>query len=349
VTATAEAQRCRPATVHSGRNGSSGQAEDEGRPVVDEPTLRRIVTCSPVMKEVFHYVRQAAMVDSTVLVTGESGTGKELVAEAIHANSPRTAGPLVTFDMTAVPEALVESELFGHVKGSFTGAMANRIGRFQAAGGGTLFIDEIGDLPRPSQAKLLRVLENRVITPVGGNQERKIDVRVVAATNRPLEKMVNDGDFRDDLYYRLNIVRINLPPLRERREDIALLVEHFVDHFCRRYLRPTIQVDPGLMKYLQTHRWPGNVRELRNCVESMFVLSKGRRLTLDDVPPLVRKRHRLQETPFDVPDNFTLTEIVDIVISKTLERCNGNLTRAAQKLDISVRTLQRRLARRKAG
>jgi DNA-binding NtrC family response regulator len=349
MTATAEAQGCCPATMHSGRNGASRQAKDEGRFAVDEPTLRRIVTCSPVMKEVFHYVRQAAMVDSTVLVTGESGTGKELVAEAIHANSPRVDGPLVIVDMTAVPESLVESELFGHVKGSFTGAMANRIGRFQAAAGGTLFIDEIGDLPRTSQAKLLRVLEKRVITPVGGNTERKVDVRVVAATNRPLEKMVKEGDFRDDLYYRLNIVRIDLPPLRERREDIALLVEHFVDHFCRTYLRPTIQVEPGLMNYLQTHRWPGNVRELRNCVESMLVLSKGRRLTLDDVPPMVRKRPHLQEGPFDVPDNLTLSETVDIVISKTLERCNGNRTRAAEKLGISVRTLQRRLARRKGG
>lgn len=313
----------------------------------DDGFTRKIVSQSPVMHDIFHCVRRVANVDSTVLITGESGTGKELVAEAVHAASARSAGPLVTINMAAVPEALVESELFGHVKGSFTGAGASRMGRFEAANGGTLFIDEIGDLELSAQAKLLRVLENRVVTPVGGNGDRKVDVRVVAATNRPLERMVAANEFREDLYYRLNVIPISLPPLRDRRGDIPLLVNHFIDHFCETYRRRSLEVDERLMTLLDTHRWPGNVRELRNCVERMVVLANSDVLTIDDASPVIRQNTRSRPAiGFEFPDNVSLAEIEETVISETLQRCDGNRTRAAEKLDISVRTLQRRLARR---
>ena len=304
-----------------------------------------IVSCSATMEEVFQSIEHAAPVESTVLVTGESGTGKELVAEAIHRHSCRSDGPYVTVNMAAVPESLVESELFGHVKGAFTGAGASRIGRFEAANGGTLFIDEIGDLEPASQAKLLRALENRVVTPVGGNDDRNVDARIIAATNRQLEDMIADDEFREDLYYRLNIVRISLPALRERREDIPLLVEHFINHFCEAYGWPAMSVDTELMDYLVAHRWPGNVRELRNCVESMVVLAHSEHLTMADVPEMIRKESSCESLRFEVPDDITLAQAEEVVIKQILQRCDGNRTHAAHKLDISVRTLQRKLAR----
>lgn len=326
----------------SGRVGVPNEATM--RPA--DAAFRKIASQSPLMHEVCEFVHRAARVDSTVLVTGESGTGKELVAEAVHAASPRFAGPFVTINMAAVPEPLVESELFGHVKGSFTGAGTSRIGRFEAANGGTLFIDEVGDLQLSSQAKLLRVLENRVVTPVGGNDDRSVDVRVVAATNRNLEEMIAENEFREDLYYRLNVVRVSLPPLRDRQGDVPLLVRHFVDHFCEIYDRTPLDVDDRLMAFLDSHSWPGNVRELRNCVESMVVLTNLDVLTIDDVPPVLRDSAGNRGAGhFEIPEDTSLAEIEQAVISETLERCDGNRTRAAQKLDISVRTLQRRLAR----
>jgi DNA-binding NtrC family response regulator len=315
------------------------------RPEQRDSRFEHIVSCSPLMEQVFRAIEQAAPVESTVLITGESGTGKELVAEAIHRHSRRSAGPYVTVNMAAVPESLVESELFGHIKGAFTGAGASRVGRFEAANGGTLFIDEIGDLQPAAQAKLLRALENRVVTPVGGNEDRDVDVRIVAATNRRLEDMIDEDDFRDDLYYRLNIVRISLPALRERGEDIPLLVTHFIDHFCQAYNRPAMTVDTELMDFLQAHRWPGNVRELRNCIESMVVLADGDPLTMDDVPEMIRRESGQEHFRFEVPENTTLAQAEEAVIRQILQRCGGNRTHAAHKLDISVRTLQRKLAR----
>jgi transcriptional regulator with PAS, ATPase and Fis domain len=284
-----------------------------------------------------------------VLITGESGTGKELFAEAIHANSPRHDGPLVVVNMAAVPDTLIESELFGHVAGAYTGAGASRMGRFESAHGGSLFIDEIGDLAFEAQAKLLRVLENHCVTPVGGNTDRRVDVRVIAATNRTLEKMVGEGDFREDLYYRLNVVSIAVPPLRERSEDVALLVEHFLDELSRAYGRPAPAPDAELLDFLESHDWPGNVRQLRNCVESMFVMADSPRLTVDDLPAMVRHAKPRRQLPVEIPENYTLEDLTRAAIRQALDRCGGNRTHAARRLGISIRTLQRWLKKRGLG
>lgn len=245
----------------------------------------KIVGASESILAVLDQTQRVAETDSTVLITGESGTGKELIAEAIRKHSPRQDRPFVTINMAAVPEMLVESELFGHVKGSITGAALRRTGRIEAAHGGTLFIDEIGDLAVASQAKLLRVLEDYQVTPVGSNEDKHVDVRVVAATSQDLERMVRKGDFREDLYYRLNVVNIHIPPLRQRCGDVLLLVKHFVRELCKEHGRSEVEVDDKLLRYLVNHRWPGNVRQLRNCLESMVVLARSTTLTKANLPP----------------------------------------------------------------
>jgi DNA-binding NtrC family response regulator len=244
--------------------------------------------------------------------------------------------------MAAVPENLVESELFGHAKGSFTGATAARVGRFESANGGTLFIDEIGDFALTSQAKLLRVLENRTVTPIGSNDDREVDVRVVAATSRNLEQMVRENEFREDLYYRLNVVILSLPPLRDRRDDIPLLVHHFLEALCESAGRPTLSLDTELMRFMERHPWPGNVRQLRNCLESMVVLARNETLTMDDLPATVDDTN-LPTSDLEIPTHTSLEELERAAVEQTLERCEGNRTHAAEELGISVRTLQRRL------
>lgn len=301
-----------------------------------------IVGNSKVMLEVFDQARRAALVDSTVLVTGESGTGKELIAEAIHQNSPRKEGPFVTVNMAAVPENLVESELFGHVMGAFTGATTAREGRFEAANGGTIFIDEIGDFALTSQAKLLRVLENRRVTPIGSNDDREIDVRVIAATSRNLEKMVEEGNFREDLYYRLAVVTIQLPSLRERRDDIPILVKHFLKELCETTGKTDIRIDLPLMRFFQTYAWPGNVRQLRNCLESMVVLARDEKLTLDDLPATIDEAPETT-VEVEIPSGTTLQELERTAVEQALVEYDGNRTHAAASLGISVRTLQRKL------
>lgn len=307
--------------------------------------FERIVTSSDLMLPVFEQASRVAEVDTTVLITGESGTGKELITEAIHANSRRHGKPFVIINMAAVPENLIESELFGHVAGAFTGSTGTRMGRFEAADEGTLFIDEIGDLALECQAKLLRVLENHCVTPVGSNEDRQIDVRVIAATSRNLEKMVRDGDFREELYYRLNVVSITLPPLRKRPEDIETLVHHFLDDLSQTYERPAPVPDAELMRYLRSYRWPGNVRQLRNCVESMFVLADSPKLTMNDLPEMIRNGKHHDTIRIDIPEGVTLEQIETATVRQTLERCRGNRTQAAKLLGVSVRTLQRRLKR----
>ncbi len=243
---------------------------------------------SEAVREVLVKVEQIAPVSSTVLIEGESGTGKELVARAIHRLSPRRAKPFIAVNVGALPETLLESELFGHEKGAFTGAAERRIGRFELADGGTIFLDEIGEIPQSTQVKLLRVLEEREVTRVGGTTPIKVDVRVVAATNRALRDAVERGTFRSDLYYRLNVLRIYLPPLRERREDIVMLLRRFVQEFTQAHEREFRGISPEALQALVDYAWPGNVRELRNLVESMVVLATGREIGLDDIPSQLR-------------------------------------------------------------
>ena len=304
--------------------------------------FEKIIGRSKAVLDVFAHARRAALTGSTILITGESGTGKELIAEAIHQNSPRKEGPFVTVNMAAVPEHLVESELFGHVKGSFTGATDSRIGRFETADRGTIFIDEIGDFRLESQAKLLRVLENHTVTPIGGNNDREVDVRVVAATSRHLDQMVRDEEFREDLYYRLNVVNLHLPPLRERREDIPLLLNHFLKELCDSLDKPLLRLDHELREYLERYDWPGNVRQLRNCLESMVVLADGGTLSMADLPTAVLNNFAANGH-LTIPPNTTLDTLEREAVEQALAQHHGNRTHAARALGISVRTLQRKL------
>lgn len=313
----------------------------------DRLGFEKMIGVSKAILNIFDQARRAAKADCTVLITGESGTGKELVAEALHHNSARCRGPFITVNMAAVPEQLVESELFGHIKGSFTGAMGSRVGRFESADSGTLFIDEIGDFAQASQAKLLRVLENHKITPIGSNDDKLVNVRVVAATSRHLEDLVQQQKFREDLYYRLNVVTIHLPPLRERAEDIPLLVAHFNKTICAAQNRPELKLDPELVHFLQNYEWPGNVRQLKNAIESMIVLAHNDQLTLDDLPctidndPLIAQNR--VSTSSGNGSGGLLRDLQRAAVEKTLAEHKGNRTRTAEALGISVRTLQRKL------
>src|SRR3954469_14249810 len=305
--------------------------------------LDQIVGQSKQMRDVFARIQRAAPVDSTVLVLGESGTGKELVAQALHHNSTRKKGPFVAVNCAAVPATLVESELFGHVRGAFTGATDRRIGRFEQADGGTLFIDEIGDFEIGLQAKLLRVLESLTVTPVGGHEDRKVDVRVLAATSRDIRRMVDEGKFREDLYYRLHVVTIALPPLRERPDDIPILVEHFLKEISEQKHTPPKRVSPEVMRRFQQYRWQGNVRELRNTLESMMVLAEGDVLTERDLPDRIAEGSTPATDPKEIPTGLTMEELERLAITKALDQYAGNRTHAANRLGISVRTLQRKL------
>jgi len=305
--------------------------------------LDQIIGQSKLMKDVFAKIQRAAPVDSTVLVLGESGTGKELVAAALHHNSPRKKNNFVAVNVAAVPSTLVESELFGHVRGAFTGATDKRMGRFEQADGGTLFIDEIGDFELGLQAKLLRVLETMTVTPVGGHEDRKVNVRVLAATSRDIRKMVAEGTFREDLYYRLNVIPIILPPLRERPDDIPILVDHFLRDIAATKGTPPRRISPEVMRRFQSFRWPGNVRELRNVLEQMMVLAEGEMLTERDLPDQIVEGSAAMTTPSEIPAGLTMDELEKLAITKALDQCAGNRTHAANRLGISVRTLQRKL------
>src|SRR4051812_5847070 len=305
--------------------------------------LDQIIGQSKQMKDVFAKIQRAAPVDSTVLVLGESGTGKELVAQGLHHNSNRKKGPFVAVNCAAVPATLVESELFGHVRGAFTGATDRRMGRFEQADGGTLFIDEIGDFELGLQAKLLRVLETFQVTPVGGHEDRKVNVRVLAATSRNIVQMVKEGTFREDLYYRLNVITITLPPLRDRNDDIPILCEHFLKEICDNKHTARKRISPEVMRRFSAYRWPGNVRELRNTLESMMVLADGEVLAEHDLPERITQEALPQVSSGAIPSGLTMEQLERLAITKTLQECSGNRTHAAARLGISVRTLQRKL------
>jgi len=312
------------------------------RRVLDQHRLAEstgLVGHSDAIRQVLVKVQQMAPVTSTVLVEGESGTGKELVARAIHQLSSRRTRPFIAVNVGALPETLLESELFGHEKGAFTGAAERRIGRFELADSGTLFLDEIGEIPSSTQVKLLRVLEEREITRVGGGATIPVNVRVVAATNQPLRQLVEDGRFRSDLYYRLNVLSIYLPPLRERREDIPLLVRRFVREFSARHERQFHGISGDAMQILTEYSWPGNVRQLRNLIESMVVLSPGREITAADIPREVREGAPPSLLPVRVLPPTSSTRESDGVTGRELEF----IFRSLVDLRLQVEELRRRL------
>jgi two-component system response regulator AtoC len=301
-----------------------------------------IVGRSPKLAQALSLADKVARHKSTALVTGESGTGKELIARHIHDASPRATKPFVAVNCGAIPEALLESELFGHTRGAFTGATAERQGLFEEADGGTLFLDELGDLPLPLQVKLLRALQEGEVRRVGDNASRAVDVRVVAATARDLEADVADGRFRADLYYRVNVVRIHLPALRERTEDIPELLRHFIDRFNRRLGLHVTGVTPPAMRALMEYPWPGNVRELENIVERAMVLADGPQLGIEQLPALsapAAPRFDGAPSPFDLSVKRRTEELERTLIKEALERTKGNRTRAAKVLDLSHRAL----------
>ncbi|HEX6245381.1 MAG TPA: sigma-54 dependent transcriptional regulator [Polyangiales bacterium] len=317
-------------------------AAAEALPAPDQsPAFAGIVGAHPAMQVLFNRVIQAARSKATVLVHGETGTGKELIASAIHTNSRRRLGPFVRLNCASLGEGVLESELFGHEKGSFTGAQGTRKGRFEQADGGTLFLDEISEIPPGVQVKLLRFLQERELERVGGNETIRVDVRVVAATNRDLRVMVEDGKFREDLYYRLNVVRIDMPPLRARPSDIPLLADHFLVRFAEENEADVQGFSEAALSLLLDYPWPGNVRELMNVVEQAVVLAQGPLIEASELP--LRPVHRPQDAlPLMVP-GVTLAEVERYVIIKTLEAVDGSRHRAAEILGISRRTLQDRL------
>lgn len=301
---------------------------------------------SPAMQKVYQLIRQAAPSSANVLIEGPSGTGKELVAHALHSLSPRASGPFVAVECAALSATLLESELFGHEKGAFTDAIRQKIGRFEAASGGTLFLDEISEIDPSTQVKLLRVLETRTFQRVGGTEDIKADIRIVAATNRDLAKYVAEGKFREDLYYRLNVIDIHLPALKDRPGDIALLVSRFLKEFAAENGGRVKGIDAPALKMLEDYSWPGNVRQLRNVIEKMVVLAMGEKLTADDVPMEVRTMPTERGTSAaEIPENnnLSLEEADKERILATIESCKGNKSKAAEILGISRRTLHRKL------
>jgi DNA-binding NtrC family response regulator len=305
---------------------------------------------SDAMQEVFRTLRRAAASRATVLICGESGTGKELAARALHELGPRSGGPFVAVNCAGIPETLIESELFGHERGAFTDARERRIGRFEAASGGTLFLDEIGELAAPVQAKLLRALQERQIDRVGGSAPVPVDVRVIAATHRDLEQEVEAGRFRADLYYRIHVVTLALPPLRERREDIRLLAEHFLTHARAEAGRGPVRIAPRALAALERHPWPGNARELANALERAVALSDRDVLEVEDLPPGILRAGQAEELRESVRSGAIGVEAAAAgfereLLLEALERCGWNQTRAAEQLQITRRALKLKMDR----
>ncbi len=304
-------------------------------------TYKDLIGKSPRMQEVFQLLENLTGTESNVLIMGKSGTGKELVARAIHAQSPRKDRRFVALNCGGLTETLLESELFGHIKGAFTGAISSKPGVFQEADGGTLFLDEIANMPLSMQVKLLRTIQEGEIKQVGSNQTVKVNVRFIAATNRELLGAVEEGVFREDLYYRVNVITITLPDLADRAEDIPLLANHFLEWFTKKLRKPVERIAEDAMALLMDYAWPGNVRELENCIERAVVLAKGPAITAAELPPSVRVLQ--QKEGLRVPVGITLEELEREAILRTLAHCNGNRAAAAKMLGLAERTLYRKL------
>ncbi len=327
------------------KSDKSAISNDTANLPVEVPAgIGEIVATTPSMMKVFELVSIVAPTSATALILGESGTGKELVAKAIHGLSPRRHRPFVALNCAALSENLLESELFGHEKGAFTGALGTREGRFEFADGGTLFLDEVGDMPLPVQVKLLRVLQERKITRVGSNVPVDVDVRLIAATNKDLEQEVKKGNFRQDLYYRLKVFSIYVPPLRERRGDIPFLVERFVAQFSARHNRKISGMDPDALRILMQHDWPGNVRELENSIETMVLVARHDRIRVEDIVPGIPDiKSTGAVVPFEAFEGMTLEKVEQELIRLNLKRHEGNRSKVAKALGISERTLYRKL------
>ena len=304
-------------------------------------SAHQLVTASPAMKKAFEVVEQVAPTRASVLITGESGVGKELVADAIHSLSPRRSGKFVKVHCAALTETLLESELFGHERGAFTGAVSRRRGRFELAAGGTIFLDEIGEISQNIQIKLLRILQERSFERVGGEETITVDVRVVTATNRNLQEAIERGTFREDLYYRLNVVHVHVPPLRERQADISLLAAGFLKEFAEENGKQLVGFKPPALTALRRYSWPGNVRELQNSIESAVVMARGSTIELRDLPPAVRSA---RDAPaVRIPLGSTLDHGEREIIRATLNHQHGNKSRTAEILGISRKTLHRKM------
>lgn len=319
-------------------------------PVLDEDVDSEFVGSSKKMREIFDLINRLSQVDTTVLIRGENGTGKELVARAIHFNSPRKHGEFVAINCGAIPESLMESELFGHEKGAFTGAVERKIGRFQFANKGTIFLDEVAELKPEMQVKLLRVLQEKRFTPVGSNREVASNARVIAATNRNLEKMIEDGSFREDLFYRLNVMPIFLPPLRERLEDLENLISHFVRRFNRKMGRQLSGFAPEALQVLRRYRWPGNIRELENIVERSFIMETGNQIQMSALPDAIQHASQ-SEIEFDLPDSYSGPLDFDRFKEKTekefivqaLRANRGRINQTVAQANIPKNTLLRKI------
>lgn len=301
--------------------------------------FKDIIGDSPAMKNVFSIIDKVAGTDANVLILGENGTGKELVARAIHQRSLRKDNVFVGVDMGAITETLFESELFGHKKGAFTDAKEDRAGRFEIAHGGSLFLDEIGNLGMPLQSKLLTAIQRREVTRIGSNKSMPIDIRLICATNMPVYEMVSENTFRQDLLYRINTVEIQLPPLRDRQDDINQLTDHFVKVYCEKYRKPPKKVASSTYKKLQKYGWPGNIRELQHAIERAIIMSEGNNLGPDDFFFLVQK----VDSGTDAVDNFNLDEVEKNVITKAINKHSGNISKAAKELGLTRASLYRRL------
>jgi two-component system response regulator HydG len=317
------------------------------RVVVDSQRFDEILGTSSSMKKMYDLAARVAETETTVLITGESGTGKELVAKALHAKSARKDGPFVAINCAAMPESLLESELFGHVRGAFTDARTARSGLFIKASRGTLFLDEIGEMPAGMQAKLLRALQERTVRPVGGDQEQPFDARIIAATNRDLETEVEEKRFREDLFYRINVVRIHVPPLRARGSDVLLLAQHFLQRYQPNGHQRVVGIKSGAADKLLSYPWPGNVRELQNCIERAVALAQFDHVGVDDLPERVRefKSSRITIESNDPSELLPMEEVERRYILRVLEAVGGNKTLAAQVLGFDRRTLYRKLER----